>query len=144
MQRTYEHKMSGKSLPLIISVLTCCNMSIDETKVVDAQREKAWDTGLLKDALKSGSNYLMSIKYKKTLLYITFACRHFPLHHSSMLTPLHLNSRIPVEKIDKNRPMKKRLAKVLIWIINESGSCYHRVINKENYVIMCNIAFESI
>ncbi|KAJ6691827.1 hypothetical protein OIU79_013749, partial [Salix purpurea] len=27
----------------------------------------------------------MSIKYKKNLLYITFACRHFPLHHPSML-----------------------------------------------------------
>jgi hypothetical protein len=44
-----------------------------------------------------------------------------------MLTPLHLSSRMPVEKIDKNKPMKKRLAKVLIWIINELGTCYHRV-----------------
>lgn len=36
------------------------------------------------------------------------------LHHSSMLTPLHLSSRIPVMKIERKREMKKRLAKVLI------------------------------
>lgn len=36
------------------------------------------------------------------------------LHHSSMLTPLHLSSRIPVAKIERNKAMKNRLAKVLI------------------------------
>lgn len=40
------------------------------------------------------------------------------LHQSSMLTPLHLSSRMPVAKIEMNREMKKRLAKVLIWIQN--------------------------
>lgn len=39
------------------------------------------------------------------------------LHHSSILTPLHLSSRMPVVKIEINRAMKKRLAKVLIWIV---------------------------
>lgn len=37
-------------------------------------------------------------------------------HHSSMLTPLHRNSKMPVAKIDIKRVMKKRLANVLIWI----------------------------
>lgn len=42
------------------------------------------------------------------------------LHHSSMLTPLHLSSRIPVAQIEMNRAMKQRLAKVLIWIMMKS------------------------
>lgn len=41
------------------------------------------------------------------------------LHHSSMVTPLHLSSRMPVIKIDMNRAMKQRLAKVLIWIMKQ-------------------------
>ena len=30
------------------------------------------------------------------------------LHYSSMLTPLHLSSRMPVAKIEMNRAMKKK------------------------------------
>lgn len=37
------------------------------------------------------------------------------LHHSSMLTPLHRSSRMPVVKIERNSAMKNKLAKVLIW-----------------------------
>lgn len=47
------------------------------------------------------------------------------LHHSSMLTPLHLSSRIPVVKIERNRAMKNRLARVLIWIKNKRMSKYN-------------------
>ncbi|RHN64865.1 hypothetical protein MtrunA17_Chr4g0073721 [Medicago truncatula] len=36
------------------------------------------------------------------------------LHHSSMLTPLHFNSRMPVAMIEEKRATKYKLAKVLI------------------------------
>jgi hypothetical protein len=36
------------------------------------------------------------------------------LHHSSMLTPLHRISRMPVAKMDMKRAMKNKLANVLI------------------------------
>lgn len=38
------------------------------------------------------------------------------LHHSSMVTALHLSSRMLVVKIEMKSAMKKRLANVLIWI----------------------------
>ena len=37
------------------------------------------------------------------------------LHHSSMPTPLHRISRIPVAEMERKRAMNQRLLKLLIW-----------------------------
>jgi hypothetical protein len=54
MQGTDEHKMSRKSFPLIQSILTCCNMSIDLTQKVVCTREMLGQ--LVKDARISGTH----------------------------------------------------------------------------------------
>ena len=59
------------------------------------------------------------------------------LHHSSMLTPLHLSSKIPVAMIDPNNAIKKRLANVLIWrkktgkqIVSEANAAFQNAFIK--------------